>query len=89
LKDSSVRKKTRLLPALAFSMALVPVAEVTAIAVATRHDVAMTSAANQHHSSAAEATVVEDPFSVSGQAGHAAGYELIMVNSTPVWVRIH
>jgi hypothetical protein len=85
-----VRKKARLLAALAFSMAFVPVAEVTVIAVATRHDVATTSIADQHHSSAAGASTVEDPFfSVSGQADHAAGYELIMVNSTPVWVRIH
>jgi hypothetical protein len=83
-----MRQKAKLLPALAFSMAFVPVAEIAAIAVAARHDVAVSSIPSQPHRTTAEIAVVQDPFSPSSQATHA-GAELIMVNSTPVWVRIH
>jgi hypothetical protein len=84
-----MRKKAKLLPALAFSVAFVPIAEVAAIAMVSRHDFAMSSIPNQHHSSTVETTAAQDPFSVSAQPGRAAGYELIRVNSTPVWVSIH
>jgi hypothetical protein len=84
-----MRKKTRLLPALAFSVALVPVAEVATIAVAAHHDVVMSSVPSQHRSPIAEVTAVQDPFSISGQTARAAGSELIMVDSTPVWADIH
>jgi hypothetical protein len=83
-----MRKKAKLLPALAFSMAAVSIAEVAAIAVVAHHDVAMSSIPIRQHSSTAEIAVVQDPFSASSQAAHA-GSELIMVNSTPVWARIH
>ena len=82
-------KKAKLLPALAFSVALVPIAEVAAIVVAARHDFAMFAEPLQHHSSKVGMTVVQDPFSVSGRPAHAAGSELIMVNSTPVLAAIH
>ena len=65
-------KKAKLLPALAFSVALVPIAEVAAIVVAARHDLAMVSVPLQHHSSTVGMTVMQDPFSVSGQPVHAA-----------------
>jgi hypothetical protein len=82
-------KKAKLLPALAFSVAFVPIAEVAAIGVVARHEFAMSSIPAQHPSSTVEMTSVQDPFSVSAQPTHAAGYELIRVNSTPVWVSIH
>ena len=44
-------KKAKLLPVLAFSVALVPIAEVAAIVVAARHDFAMSSVPLQHQSS--------------------------------------
>jgi hypothetical protein len=84
-----MRKKTKLLPALAFLVALVPVAEVATIAEAAHHDAAMSSVPSQHRSPVPEVTVVRDPFSISGQTVRAAGSELIMVDSTPVWVNIH
>jgi hypothetical protein len=83
-----MRKKARLLPALAFAMALVPVAEVAAIGVITRHEVAVFSVPDHQHGSAAAIAVVQDPFFASNQTAYA-GSELIMVDSTPVWVRIH
>lgn len=82
-------KKARLLHALAFSVALLPVAEVAAIAMVAHRDFAMVSAPFQHHSSTVEMTVEQDPFSVPGQSAHAAGSEVILVNSTPVWTTIH
>jgi hypothetical protein len=84
-----MRKKVKLLPALAFSVALVPMAEVGAIAVGAHHDITVSSPPRQHPSSMVETPMVQDPFSLSGQSVHAAGYELIMVNSTPVWASIH
>lgn len=83
-----MRKKAKLLPALAFSIALVPVAEIAAIVVAARHDVAVSSRPNQQHSTTAEIAMVQDPFFPSTQPAHT-GAELIMINSTPVWVHIH
>jgi hypothetical protein len=80
--------KAGLLPALALAMALVPVAEVAAIAVIARHEVAMSSVPDRQPGSTAAIAVVQDPFSASNQTAHA-GSELIMVDSTPVWVRIH
>ena len=82
-------KKAKLLPALAFSVALVPVAEVAAIAVVARHDFAVSAVLLQHHSSPVGMAVTQDPFSGSGQSVHAAGSELLMVNSTPVSADIH
>jgi hypothetical protein len=76
-------KKAKLLQALAFSVALVPMAEVAAIVVVARHDFAMSSAPLQHHSSTVGMPVVQDPFSVSAQPVHVAGSELNRVNSTP------
>jgi hypothetical protein len=82
-------KKAKLLPALAFSVALVPVAEVAAIVMVARHDFAISAAPLQHHSSTVGMAVTQDPFSGSGQSVHAAGSELLMVNSTPVLADIH
>jgi hypothetical protein len=82
-----MREKAKWLPALAFSMAIVPVVEVAAIAVAAHHEVAASSSIPSQQRSTAE-IAVQDPFSPSSLAAHA-GAELIMVNSTPVWVRIH
>ena len=82
-------KKAKLLQALAFSVALVPMAEIAAIVVVARHDFGMLSVPLQHHSSTVGMTVVQDPFSGSGQPVHAAGAELIGVNSTPVLAAIH
>ena len=81
-------KKAKLLQALAFSVALVPMAEIAAIVVVARHDFGMVSMPLQHHRSTVGMTVVQDPFR-SGQPVHAAGSELIMVNSTPVSAAIH
>jgi hypothetical protein len=82
-------KKAKLLQALAFSVALVPMAEVAAIVVVARHDFGMVSVPLQHHSSTVGMTVVQDPFSVSGQPVHATGAKLVMANSTPVLAAIH
>lgn len=82
-------KKAKLLPALAFSVAFVPIAEIAAIGVVARHDFAMSSIPPQHHSSTVDMIAVQDPFSVSAQPVHAAGSELIRINSTPIWVSIH
>ena len=82
-------KKAKLLHALAFSVALLPVAEIAAIAVGAHHDFAMSSAPLQHRSATVEVTLAQDPFSVPGQSAHAAGSELILINSTPVWTTIH
>jgi hypothetical protein len=83
-----MRKKAKLLAALAFSMAVVPISEVAAIAVADHHDVAMSTIHKRQHSSTAEIAVMQNHFSASSQAAHARS-ELIMVNSTPVWVSIN
>lgn len=85
-----MRKKTRLLPVLAFSVGLVPVAEVAAIGVAAHHDIVISSVPNQHRSPIAEVTAVQDPFSISGsgKTARAAGSELIMIDATPVWANI-
>ena len=77
-------KKAKLLQALAFSVAFVPMAEVAAIVVVSPHDFAMSSIPPQHHSSTVGMTAVQRPFSGSGQPVHAAGSGLIAVNSTPV-----
>jgi hypothetical protein len=82
-------KKAKLLHALAFSVAFMPVAEVAAIAVAAHHNIAMSSVPPQHRSSTVGMTMEQDPFAVSGQSAHVAGSELIWVNSTPVWTTIH
>ena len=82
-------KKAKLLQALAFSVALVPMAEVAAIVVVARHDFATSSVSLQHHSSTIGMTAVQDSFSVSGQPVHATGSKLIMVNSTRVLAAIH
>jgi hypothetical protein len=84
-----MRKKTQLLPALAFSVAFVPLAEVAAIAVLAHHDVAVSAIAPQPRHSRVGTAGVQDPFAMSGQAVRPAGYELIMVNATPVWASIH
>jgi hypothetical protein len=80
-------KKAKLLQALAFSVALVPMAEIAAIVVVARHDFGMVSMPLQHHRSTVGMTVVQNP--LSGQPVHAAGSKLIMVNSTPVSAAIH
>jgi hypothetical protein len=82
-------KKAKLLHVLAFSVTLLPVAEVAAIAVGAQHNLAMSAAPPQHRGATVEVTVAQDPFSVPGQSAHAAGSELILVNSTPVWTTIH
>ena len=66
-------KKAKLLQALAFSVALVPMAEIAAIVVVARHDFGMVSVPLQHHSSTVGMTVVQDAFCGSGQPVHAAG----------------
>jgi hypothetical protein len=80
-------KRAKLLHALAFSVVLLPAAEVAAIAVVAHHDFA--TAPLQHRSSPVGMTMEQDPFSVSDRSAHAAGSELIMVNSTPLWTTIH
>ena len=82
-------KKAKFLQALAFSVALVPMAEVAAIVVVARHDFAMSSVPLQHQTSMVGMTVVQDPVSVSGHLVHAASSELITVNSTPVSAAFH
>jgi hypothetical protein len=82
-------KKAKLLQALAFSVAIVPVAEVAAIVAVAHHDFAVFSAPLQHQSSTVRMAVVQDPFSASVQSVHASGSELLMVNSTPVLADIH
>jgi hypothetical protein len=81
-------KKAKLLQALAFSVAIVPIAEVAAIVALAHHDFAVFSAPLQHQSSTVGTDVVQDPFSASVQP-IPSGYELIMVNSTPVLANIH
>ena len=61
-----MRKKAKLLPALAFSVAFVPMAEVAAIAVVAHHNVAMSSTASQHHSSMVAMPVVNPVVAGSG-----------------------
>jgi hypothetical protein len=82
-------KKAKLLQALAFSVALVPMAEVAAIIVVARHDFGMVSVPLQHHRSTVGMTEAKDSFSGSDQPVHAASSDLIMVNSTPVVVATH
>lgn len=84
-----MRKKVRLLPALAFATALVPVAEAAAIVMAARHDMAISATPVQPYRPTVETASVQDPFSMSGHVASTAGYELIMVDSTPVLARIH
>lgn len=79
----------KLLPALAFSVAIVPIAEVAAIVTVAHHDFAVFSAPFQHQSSKVGMAVVQDPFSASVQPVNASGSELILVNSTPVLADIH
>jgi hypothetical protein len=81
-------KKAKLLQALAFSVAIVPIAEVAAIVAMAHHDFAVFSAPHQHQSSTVGMAVVQDPFSTSVQAV-ASGYELVTANSTPVLANIH
>jgi hypothetical protein len=82
-------KKAKLLQALAFSVAIVPIAEVAAIIAVAKHDFAGVSAPLQHQSSKVGMAVVHDPFSASVQPVNASGSELILVNSTPVLADIH
>ena len=81
-------KKAKLLQALAFSVAIVPIAEVAAIVAVAHHDFAVFSAPLQHKSSTVGMAAVQDPFSASVQP-IPSGNELIMVNSTPVLANIH
>ena len=80
-------KKAKLLQALAFSVAIVPIAEVAAIVAVAHHDFVVFSAPLQHQSSTVDMAVVQDPFSASVQPV-ASGYKLVTVNSTPVLANI-